>query len=246
MKWRQRGSLWCLDPPGADGLVECIGGSYLAATPQLSYRRLLEALARQGLAIQAWSYVPGFDHQAQANEAWKAFRAARSGLPVLRLGHSLGCKLHLLAPDNGRGCSGLAALSFNNFSAERSVPLLADLGPRLGISSEFSPSPEQTLALVARDYRQPRNLLVRFQRDGIDQSQRLLAVLQQRPGDRSSLVELPGDHLTPASAGLRQNLLGSWADDPSRQRQIERLVERIVGWWRSDPQGIEHGAILQG
>ena len=122
----------------------------------------------------------------------------------------------------------------------------ADLGPRLGISSEFSPSPEETLRLVGRDYRQPRNLLVRFNRDGIDQSPRLLDQLRQRPGDASSLVELPGDHLTPASAGLRQNLLGRWADDPARQRQIDRLAQLILGWWRSDPQGVEHGAVLQG
>ena len=232
MSWRQRGSLWCLQPTAPHGLVEFIGGSYLAATPQLSYRRLLEALERRGLAIQAWSYVPGFDHQAQANEAWRQFRQARpQGLPVLRLGHSLGCKLHLLAPDNGRNCSGLAALSFNNFSAERSVPLLAELGPRLGIQSEFSPSPSETLRLVGANYRQPRNLLVRFNRDGIDQSQRLLAVLQDRPGDQSQLLDLPGDHLTPASAGLRQNLLGSWADDPSRQRQIDSLADAISQWW---------------
>ena len=232
MSWRQRGSLWLLEPPAARGLIQFIGGSYLAATPQLSYRRLLEALARQGLAIQAWSYVPGFDHQAQANEAWKLFRAARpEGLPALRLGHSLGCKLHLLAPDNGRGCSGLAALSFNNFSAERSVPLLAELGPRLGIQSEFSPSPSETLRLVGANYRQPCNLLVRFNRDGIDQSRRLQAVLQARPQDQTQLLELPGDHLTPASAGLRQNLLGAWADDPSRQRQIDALAETISRWW---------------
>ena len=232
MSWRQRGSLWLLEPPAARGLIQFIGGSYLAATPQLSYRRLLEALARQGLAIQAWSYVPGFDHQAQANEAWKLFRAARpERLPALRLGHSLGCKLHLLAPDNGRGCSGLAALSFNNFSAERSVPLLAELGPRLGIQSEFSPSPSETLRLVGANYRQPRNLLVRFNRDSIDQSQRLQAVLQARAHDQTQLLELPGDHLTPASAGLRQNLLGAWADDPSRQRQIDALAETICRWW---------------
>ena len=232
MSWRQRGSLWLLEPPAARGLIQFIGGSYLAATPQLSYRRLLEALARQGLAIQAWSYVPGFDHQAQANEAWKLFRAARpERLPALRLGHSLGCKLHLLAPDNGRGCSGLTALSFNNFSAERSVPLLAELGPRLGIQSEFSPSPSETLRLVGANYRQPANLLVRFNRDGIDQSQRLQAVLQARPQDQTQLLELPGDHLTPASAGLRQNLLGAWADDPSRQRQIDALAETISRWW---------------
>ena len=238
MSWRQRGSLWLLEPPAARGLIQFIGGSYLAATPQLSYRRLLEALARQGLAIQAWSYVPGFDHQAQANEAWKLFRAARpERLPALRLGHSLGCKLHLLAPDNGRGCSGLSALSFNNFSAERSVPLLAELGPRLGIQSEFSPSPSETLRLVGANYRQPRNLLVRFNRDSIDQSQRLQAVLQARAHDQTQLLELPGDHLTPASAGLRQNLLGAWADDPSRQRQIDTLAEIICRWW--NPAGAQ-------
>jgi hypothetical protein len=123
------------------------------------------------------------------------------------------------------------ALSFNNFSAERSVPLLAELGPRLGFSSEFSPSPTETLRLVGRDYRQPHNLLVRFNRDGIDQSRRLLAVLQERPDDHSQLLELPGDHLTPASAGLRQNILGSWADDPARQRQIDALAETICRWW---------------
>jgi len=239
MNWQQQGSLWTLQPERPRHLIEFIGGSYLAATPQVSYRRLLESFARQGCCVRAWSYVPGFDHQAQANQAWKLFRATRERQPMageplpLRLGHSLGCKLHLLAPDNGRGCSGLAALSFNNFSAERSVPLLSELAPRLGISTEFSPSPEETLRLIARDYRQPRNLLVRFNRDGLDQSQRLLAVLQARPEDRSKLVERPGDHLTPASAGLRQNLLGSWADDPARQRQIDELAEGLLRWWQA-------------
>jgi hypothetical protein len=57
-------------------------------------------------------------------------------------------------------------------------------------------------------------------------------VLQARPGDQTQLLELPGDHLTPASAGLRQNLLGAWADDPSRQRQIDALAETISRWWR--------------
>ncbi|MBM5806194.1 MAG: DUF1350 domain-containing protein [Cyanobacteria bacterium M_surface_10_m2_179] len=236
MNWRQQGSLWCLEAPRPRGVIQFVGGSYLAATPQLSYRRLLESLARQGHTVQAWSYVPGFDHQAQANEAWKLFRGARttSDQPMLRLGHSLGCKLHLLAPDNGRNGSGLVALSFNNFSAERSVPLLAELGPRLGIQSEFSPSPSETLRLVSSNYRQPRNLLVRFNRDGIDQSPKLLGVLNARGGDRSQLLELPGDHLTPASAGLRQSLLGRWADDPSRQRQIDNLAETISRWWLPD------------
>lgn len=284
-------------------MVEFIGGSYLAATPQVSYRRLLETLARRGWRIHAWSYVPGFDHQSQANQAWREFRRARLALPpaaaagradpasgwgdpwreqpapgpgrrldrpaagggaggagergggaaaataavgpaaavpaaaVLRLGHSLGCKLHLLAPDAGRGCAALVALAFNNFSAERSVPLLAEAGQRFGFRSEFSPSPAETLRQVADQYHQACNLLVRFERDGLDQSRRLLASLRQRPDDASLLLELRGDHLTPASAGLRRQLLGDWADDPARQRGIDDLCERIERWWLEPGRG---------
>ena len=231
-RWRQRGDIWELEPPVLErGTLEFIGGSYLAASPQLSYRRLLEALASLGWRVRAWSYVPGFDHQDQANLAWHRFRQLRGADgAVLRLGHSLGCKLHLLAPDGGRGSSALVALSFNNFSAERSIPLLAELGQQFNFRSEFSPSPEQTLTQVALTYRQPRNLLVRFNRDQIDQSKRLIGVLQARPDDASELQELPGDHLAPASAGLRQNLLGKWADDPARQQALERIARTIDNW----------------
>ena len=231
-RWRQRGDIWELEPAALErGTLEFIGGSYLAASPQLSYRRLLEALASLGWRVRAWSYVPGFDHQDQANLAWRRFRQLRGADgAVLRLGHSLGCKLHLLAPDGGRGSSALVALSFNNFSAERSIPLLAELGQQFNFRSEFSPSPEQTLTQVALTYRQPRNLLVRFNRDQIDQSKRLLGVLQARPDDASDLQELPGDHLAPASAGLRQNLLGKWADDPARQQALERIARTIDTW----------------
>ena len=236
-RWQQQNELWILQPDSQPrGLIEFIGGSYLAATPQLSYRRLLEALAVRGWWIHAWSYVPGFDHQSQANDAWRCLRRARAALPVagearpLRLGHSLGCKLHLLAPDGGRGSRALVALSFNNFSAERSVPLLAELGQQFNFRSEFSPSPQETLAQVSRSYLQPYNLLVRFRRDSLDQSARLLAVLQERSGDRSELLELPGDHLTPSSAGLRRQLLGDWADDPARQRAVDQLADLIGRW----------------
>jgi hypothetical protein len=235
--WRQQGELWTLEPTVRPrGLIEFIGGSYLAATPQLSYRRLLEALSARGWRIHAWSYVPGFDHQAQANAAWRLFRQLReqqagpSEVPLIRLGHSLGCKLHLLAPDGGRRCDALVALSFNNFSAEKSIPFLAELGQQFRFRSEFSPSPEDTLLQIGSSYRQPRNLLVRFSRDTIDQSGRLIDVLQARAGDASTLLELPGDHLTPASGGLRKQFLGDWADDPARQRGMERLAEQISAW----------------
>lgn len=245
--WSQQGSLWTLEPQqhSCKGLIEFIGGSYLAATPHLSYRRLLESLAQRGWRIHAWSYVPGFDHQAQATEAWQAFRRHRERqglelqseraygddtLKLLRVGHSLGCKLHLLAPDAGRQGHGLVALAFNNFSAERSIPLLSELGQQFGFRSEFSPSPSETLRIISQTWRQPRNLLVRFRRDELDQSTRLLEALRECRSDRSELVELAGDHLTPASAGLRRSFLGDWADDPAKQRQMARLTEIISNY----------------
>ena len=124
--WRQRDDLWTHGPAQPKGVLQFLGGSGLGASPQLSYRRLLEALSSRGWLVQCWSYLPSFDHQLLAVQAWRSFRCQRqSDLPVLRLGHSMGCKLHLLAPDQGRGCSGEALLSFNNFSADRSRLLIA-------------------------------------------------------------------------------------------------------------------------
>lgn len=236
--WRQRGSIWQLCPAQPQALVEFIGGSYLAATPQVSYRRLLENLSDLNLAVHAWAYVPGFDHQAQARQAWSDLRAARSALhdrigpiPVpLRVGHSLGCKLHLLAPDGGRRSRALVALSFNNFNAERSIPFLGDLAPRLGVVTEFSPSPKETLRLVEEHYLQPRNLVVRFGRDQLDQSDDLIDTLRRRNDDSSETLHCRGDHLTPASIGLRRSLVGEWADSPEKHSTSRQLAELIQRW----------------
>ncbi len=234
-RWQRQQGCWCLWPASAQGLIEFIGGSYLATNPQISYRRLLEGLAARQLAIHAWNFVPGFDHQLQAREGWQALRSCRAALkqrlgkdlvPV-RVGHSLGCKLHLLAPDGGRNSLALAALSFNNFTAERSIPLLGTLAPSLGVVTEFSPGPEETLRLIERYYLQPNNLVIRFGKDQLDQSQDLMAALSKRAEDQSQFQQMQGDHLTPASAGFRQGLLGDWADDPSRALVISALIQNI-------------------
>ena len=140
--------------------------------------------------------------------------------------------MQLLAPDGGRNSRGLVALSFNNFQADRSIPLLGEIAPRLGVETEFSPSPGETLRLISRHYQQERNLLVRFGRDQLDQSDALLQALEQRPQNRTEVLQLPGDHLTPASAGLRRSVLGDWADDPKRVGVIRQLTEMISSWAR--------------
>ena len=237
--WRRLGRIWALWPTRPNAVIEMIGGTYLAAGPQVSYRRLLEGLIEQNLAVHAWVYVPTLDHQVQAREAWQDFRQAREllaqrlgggQLATLRLGHSLGCKLHLLAPDGGRSCRALVTLSFNNFAADRSIPLLKDLAPQLGIKTGFSPSPWETLRLIRDHYVQERNLVVRFGNDALDQSTDLLNTLRSRHKDCSCSWHLPGNHLTPASFGLRRQLLGTWAEDTRRRQIIERLQEAISNW----------------
>ena len=53
--WRQRGELWTVGPTQPKGVVQFLGGSGLGASPQLSYKRLLEAVSRRGWLVQCWS-----------------------------------------------------------------------------------------------------------------------------------------------------------------------------------------------
>ena len=85
-----------------------------------------------------------------------------------------------------------------------------------------------TLQLIEGSSRNAKNLLVRFKSDQLDQSPRLLQVLQQRSRDQSLLIKRAGDHLTSASAGTRQNLLEGWADDPARQRELNQLADQLL------------------
>ena len=230
--WRQLGSIWIALPPQPTGIIQFIGGNGLAVQPQWSYQRLLRAFEAQGWGVITWAYRLSLDHQQQADQAFLDLeRVLRrepglAQLPLLRVGHSLGCKLLLLAPDEGMGCGGAAMLAFNNYSAGRSIPLVNRLGPSLGFTVEFNPPPRRTMELVAERYRQPRNLLVRFRDDTIDQSMRLYTQLQTRSGDQSQLVVLPGKHTAPASVGLRQQILGT-AEDPKGDR-IKRLANQVL------------------
>ncbi len=232
MGWQQLGELWVYRPMEPKALIQFIGGSGLGATPQLSYRRLLEALAEQGWLIHCWPFVPNFDHQYLAVNAWRSFRAEQQNLACLRLGHSMGCKLHLLAPDQGRGCKAQAHMSFNNFSAGRSIPFFNELAPRLGITSEFSPGPDETMQIIS-DIKAPKDqLIIKFKSDELDQSNLLLKCLNKNPSSNVKQLELSGDHLTPASAGLRQQFLAGITDG-SRQRQLNRLAAAITEWWNT-------------
>ena len=237
-RWRLKGKVWCNWPTRPRAIIEMVGGSYLSASPNISYKSFLEGLLKHNFAIHAWCYIPGFDHQAQANHAWKDLRSCRhtledrlqSKIKIIRLGHSLGCKLHLLAPDGGRNSNGLISISFNNFSVNKSIPMINDIASRFNIKPEFRPSPIETMKLIAHNYNQPKNLIINFSNDRLDESQKLIDVLNQINKEQLKHILLEGDHLTPVSSGMTKNMLVNWNNKNKRANNLNRLIEVISLW----------------
>ncbi len=235
---RRISNVSCQWPSRPVGLIELIGGSYISIKPEITYKRLISCLIKRNFAVHSWGYIPNFDHQLQANHAWKEFRQSRKTLEKrvglipksIRMGHSLGCKLHLLAPDGGRNCDGLVAISFNNFKANKSIPLLRTMSQKLKFQTEFSPSPSETLNLVKEHYEQLNNLLIKFENDNLDQNDFLLELLKERSSDKSKIIYLKGNHLTPVSVGIREKLLKSNSQSSLKYENIDSIVDQVTNW----------------
>ena len=226
---------FCYWPSNPKKVIEFIGGSYLASKPDLTYKRFVQSLLNKKYAVHAYKYTPQFDHQELAIQAWKDFKHCRrllskrigKSIPSIRVGHSLGCKLHLISPDGGRNCEKFISISFNNFSASRSIPLLKKLSKKLDFESEFSPSPERTFRIIEKTYNQKNNFLIKFKSDTLDQTEKLLSCLKSRNEDKTKGIILKGTHTIIASAGLRENFLGDWADDNFKRNTIIKISNLI-------------------
>ncbi len=125
---------------------------------------------------------------------------------------------------------GLVAMSFNNFTAKDSVPMLNKISTRLNFQKEFSPPPNETLELIYDFYQQPNNLVINFHNDGLDQSDQLLKCLRKREEDKSILLELKGNHLTPVSSSFRENILGINSKNLTKAKTIEKIIDSICSW----------------
>ncbi len=236
--FRRVNDVSCQWPSRPIGLIELIGGSYISIKPEVTYKRLISSFLQRNFAVHSWGYIPNFDHQLQANYAWKQFRKSRKILEKrvglkprsIKLGHSLGCKLHLLAPDGGRDCDGLVAISFNNFKADKSIPFLKKMSQKLNFQTEFSPSPSETLNLIREHYEQINNLLIKFKNDNLDQNELLLKSLKNRSSDKSKILLLEGNHLTPVSIGIREKLINSNFQSSLKYEKIDLIVDQVTHW----------------
>ena len=71
------------------------------------------------------------------------------------------------------------------------------------------------------------NLLIKFDSDQLDQTETLLSCLKIRREDNTKGILLKGKHTLIASAGLREDLLGEWADDNLKRKTIIKISQLI-------------------
>ncbi|CAI5491798.1 unnamed protein product, partial [Closterium sp. Naga37s-1] len=235
-QWEEVEGAWVLRPPAplqATAVVHFIGGAFVGASPQLTYRLFLTTLAQRGLMVVATPYASGFDHLRIADEAQFRFdRCMRSlslkaqppndpmDLPVYGVGHSMGALVHLLIGARyAVERAGNVFLSFNNKEASAAIPLFSpvimpmaqSLGP---ILTQLLNNP--TLKLGA-------DVAVKQLRDlNAPMVAQLLPLLEQLPPLYRDLSD-GRDQFTPAPAetrrlaqtyyGVRRNLLVRFKDD---------------------------------
>lgn len=212
MNWLEISDNWVLIPPKPKAIVHFLGGAFVASAPHITYRWLLEQLALQGYVVVATPFINTLDHGNIAREVLWTFedgledlfsggKLGRRGLPIYGMGHSMGCKLHLLIGSLFQvERSGNILMSFNNYAARKSIPLVEQFSSMIDV--EFTPTPQQTNALVGDRYRVRRNLLIQFTKDTIDQTTGLHQILHGRFPGMVTLQRLRGDHQTPLAQDL--------------------------------------------
>ena len=245
--WQVISGNWVLLPRRPIAIIHFLGGAFVATTPQLTYRRLLEFLADQGYAIVATPFTPDFDHfylaQTTLNQLEQTLTHLSQSLqlkrflPIYGLGHSMGCKLHLLIGSlYAVHRAGNVLISFNNEQANQAIPGMEFLRPMVPL--EFAPTPHETQTLIRDRYQIRRNLLVKFADDTLDHTQRLASLLEPKFPQLVTVYRQPGNHLTPLGPDLQWqtgsafspfDALGQWLRQEV-YRELAQLERTILHW----------------
>ncbi|XP_016668144.2 uncharacterized protein [Gossypium hirsutum] len=254
--WSQVEGAWVLKPKGLKpkSVVHFVGGIFVGAAPQLTYRLFLERLSEKGVLVIATPYASGFDYFFIADEVQSKFdRCLRflqetgHDLPTFGIGHSLGSVIHLLIGSRyAIPRSGNVLMAFNN-QAEMTLKQIESLSPPIMKQvlplveqlpplymdlakgrEDFSPKPEEAQRLIKSYYGISRNLLIKFKDDSIDETPKLAKVLSSESAISSmldmSIRSLPGDHGLP----LQQVMLALPDVPPAMADAVNRGGELLV------------------
>jgi hypothetical protein len=250
INWQEISGSWVLLPQQPVGIIHFLGGAFVATAPQVTYKWLLEKFSQEKYVVIATPFINNLDHVAIARSVLNRFETVlhrlqdtnllgQRYLPIYGVGHSLGCKLHLLIGSLYEvERAGNILISYNNYPIRQAIPLVEQLEIDSRFNVEFTPSPEETNDLILKSYCIRRNLLIRFYNDDIDQTLNLKPVLQERFPEMVSLLKLPGNHLTPLSQDLNWqtgdiftplDAIGQWLKQ-SFSKDLHGLNQEIMRW----------------
>ncbi len=119
-------------------LVHFIGGAFAGASPQLTYRYLLEQLAAKGFLVVATPFETNFEHLKIADDIHlkfsqcvRALGSRAEGLQTIGVGHSMGALQQLLVCSRYKdACAdrvGNVMISFNNKPVTDAIPFYYEL-----------------------------------------------------------------------------------------------------------------------
>ncbi|MGP0128198.1 MAG: DUF1350 family protein [cyanobacterium endosymbiont of Rhopalodia musculus] len=215
MKWQKISGNSVLIPSHPIMVIHFLGGAFFGTAPDFTYRWLLEELGKSGCIVIATPFVNTLDHLAVARSVLNHFEnilerlqtksfLKQRYLPIYGMGHSMGCKLHLLIGSLFEvERAGNILISLNNYPVRRAIPFLEQIDIDNSLNLEFTPSPEETQILIAKNYKIRRNLLIKFKKDDIDETLTLNPVLQEKFSNMVALLLLSGNHLTPLGQELK-------------------------------------------
>ncbi|VFQ90510.1 unnamed protein product [Cuscuta campestris] len=227
--WKEVEGTWVLGPRNTKPrlIVHFIGGVFVGAAPQLTYRLFLERLVEKDILVIATPYASGFDHNFIADEVQLKFdrclrflQETAQDLPIFGIGHSLGSVIHLLIGSRyAVQRSGNVLMSFNNKDASLAIPLFSpflvpmaqSIGPFL---SQIATSPTVRLG-AEMTLKQLETLSPTIVKQVLPMVEQLPPLYMDLINGRENFIPRPEEtkKLIKSYYGISRNLLIKFKDD---------------------------------
>ncbi|KAM0984590.1 hypothetical protein EV2_012370 [Malus domestica] len=227
--WNQVEGAWVLKPRNSEpkAVVHFIGGVFVGAAPQLTYRLFLERLSEKGILVIATPYASGFDHffiadetQFKFDRCYRFLKETVQDLPTFGIGHSLGSVIHLLIGSRyAVQRNGNVLMAFNNKEASSAIPLFSPvlvpvaqgLGP---ILSQIASSPTVRLG-AEMTLKQFENLSPPIMKQVLPLVEQLPPLYMDLVKGREDFAPKPEEtrRLVKSYYGISRNLLVKFKDD---------------------------------
>ncbi|ERN06454.1 hypothetical protein AMTR_s00016p00259610 [Amborella trichopoda] len=133
--WSEIEGAWVLKPRSSrpTSIVHFVGGIFVGAAPQITYRLFLERLSEKGVLVVATPFASGFDHffiaddvQFKFDRCLRFLQGSVNELPIFGVGHSLGSVIHLLIGSRyAVNRCGNVFMAFNNKEASLAIPMFS-------------------------------------------------------------------------------------------------------------------------